>query len=308
MSTNDLCDQSAMIFDIQKFSIHDGPGIRTTVFLKGCPLHCLWCHNPESQTSQPELFFTPEKCTGCGTCVPVCPPHARRLETSGNIVFDRSCCTACGQCADVCPASALELSGKQMTVSEVLDCVRKDLPFYRNSGGGLTLSGGEPMMQFHFVRNLLEAAKNEGLDTAMETCGFALPEYYKAVLPLVDHFLFDIKTLDAEKHRNYTGVKLAPILQTLYLLDSAGAEISLRCPLIPGLNDSDDELREIAALAETLTSVHSIDLEPYHPLGVAKSRRLGKQPEYAAAFASDDYTRRILHDLGSLTKVPIQRA
>ena len=303
-------EPSADIFDIQKFSIHDGPGIRTTVFFKGCPLHCLWCHNPESHTDAPELFFTAEKCTGCGTCIRVCPAGAHALTPAGLHTLDRSRCTRCGRCAEQCPAEALALCGRTMQLSEVLSEVRKDRAFYENSGGGMTLSGGEPMMQFAFVRALCEEAKRTpGIpNIAMESCGFAPEEHYREMLPWIDLFLFDVKTLDPGKHRRYTGVPLAPILRTLRFLDASRAAISLRCPLIPGWNDSEEEQRKIAELANTLHHVRSIDLEPYHPLGEAKARRLGKEPEFTAPFAPPDYVEEIRGFLQPLTAVPVRPA
>lgn len=303
-------EPSAIVFDIQKFSIHDGPGIRTTVFLKGCPLRCLWCHNPESRSPRPELFFNPEKCLSCGACVEACPRQAHRVPPEGGHLLDRSRCTVCGTCAALCPASALELCGKSMRLSEVLSEVRKDRAFYENSGGGMTLSGGEPMMQFEFVRALCEAAKRApGIpNIAVESCGFAPVEHYRELLPWIDLFLFDVKTLDPEKHRRYTGVPLEPILRTLRFLDDSGAAISLRCPLIPGWNDSEEEQRKIAELANTLRHVRSIDLEPYHSLGEAKARRLGKEPEFTAPFAPPDYAEKIRGFLQPLTAVPVRPA
>ena len=303
-------EPSAIVFDIQKFSIHDGPGIRTTVFLKGCPLHCLWCHNPESRSPRPELFFNPEKCLSCGACVEACPRQAHRIPPERGHLLDRSRCTVCGTCAALCPASALELCGKSMRLSEVLSEVRKDRAFYENSDGGMTLSGGEPMMQFEFVRALCEAAKRApGIpNIAMESCGFAPEEHFREILSWIDLFLFDIKTLDPEKHRRYTGVPLEPILRTLRFLDDSGAAISLRCPLIPGLNDSEKALTRIAELANTLRRVRSIDLEPYHPLGEAKARRLGKEPEFTAPFTLPDYAAKISGFLQPLTAVPVRPA
>ncbi len=303
-------EPSTVIFDIQKFSVHDGPGIRTTVFLKGCSLRCVWCHNPESHSAIPELFFHSEKCNSCGICVKGCPRHAHYFTPDGEHRFDRTLCTVCGKCADLCPASALERCGKTMTVSEVLKEVDKDLPFYRDSGGGLTLSGGEPMMSFDFTLALLRGAKQrkDRLDTAIETCGFAPVKQYAEILPFLDHVLFDIKSLIPEKHLRFTGVPLEPILETLYFLDRAGAEISLRCPIIPSLNDSEEELRKITELANALSSVHSIDLEPYHPLGVSKSLQLGKKSDYSAPFAPHDCVEKIIGFMHSLTKIPVRKA
>lgn len=189
-------DLNAIVFDIQKFSIHDGPGIRTTVFLKGCPLRCVWCHNPESWRPEPELLFTAAKCSGCRRCAEVCPAGVHSFTADGRHELDRAACVRCGKCVELCPAEALELCGRSFTVEEVMAEVRKDCIFYENSGGGMTLSGGEPMMQFDFLHALLRLAHKAGLHICLETCGFAAWKQYETILPFVDLFLFDIKTID----------------------------------------------------------------------------------------------------------------
>ena len=297
-----------LVTDIQRFCISDGPGIRTTVFFKGCPLRCRWCHNPETQSGRNQLLFQEKLCIGCGACAAVCPNGAHRLEPDRH-VFDAARCRQCLVCTQVCPAKALEPAAREMTPDEIFRQVLRDQAFY-GPEGGMTLSGGEPMMQFEFVRALCEAAKRApGIpNIALESCGFAPVEHYRELLPWIDLFLFDVKTLDPEKHRRYTGVPLEPILRTLRFLDDSGAAISLRCPLIPGLNDSEEALTRIAELANTLRHVRSIDLEPYHPLGEAKARRLGKEPEFTAPFAPPDYVEEIRGFLQPLTAVPVRPA
>ena len=293
----------AIVFDIEKFAVHDGPGIRTVVFIKGCPLHCLWCHNPESQSFEPELLFDPGKCSRCGKCVSVCPRNCHDL-TDGKHSFNRTACIHCGICADTCPAEALKAVGWKMSVDEVMAEVEKDRVFYRNSGGGITLSGGEPLAHFAFSSALLKAAKESGIHTAVETSGFAPWERISELLPLVDLWLWDVKAFP-EKHEELTGVPAQPILDNLKKLDQTGAAIVLRCPLVPGGNDEDAALHHIAGLANGLGNVQRIDLEPYHPMGEGKSRNLGRNDIFHAPFASEDDKKRWQEVIFSRTGVPI---
>jgi len=264
-----------MVFDIQHFAVQDGPGIRTVVFLKGCPLRCLWCHNPESQEAEPELSFTPEKCIRCGKCAEVCPAGA-----ISNGVLDRSKCIRCGKCTEPCYAGARELIGRSRSVEDVLSEVLQDRPFYETSGGGLTLSGGEPMFQFEFTLELLKQAKAARLHIAMETCGFAPVDRYLKVKPYVDLFLFDVKETDPVRHREYTGVPMEPIHAVLRALDKAGAETILRCPIIPDLNDREEHFQAIALLAGRLRHVQGIHVLPYHSSWESKLARLGKPKQW----------------------------
>ncbi len=275
----------ALVFDIEKFAIHDGPGIRTVVFLKGCPLHCQWCHNPESHSFEPELFFDATKCTQCRRCATACPQRCHTFENNAHFI-DRRQCLHCGKCVQVCPVGALEIVGKQMTVSEVMAEVLADQVFYDHSGGGITISGGEPLAHFDFTRELLTASRQSGLHTCVETSGFAPWEQLEQLLPLVDLWLWDVKA-PRELHEQLVGTPNDLILENLQRLDKAGAATILRCPLIPGVNDSDAALLSIAQLANTLNHLQQIELEPYHPLGETKNIKLGKKEFFQAPFVAE---------------------
>ena len=268
-------DIKATVFDIQRFSVHDGPGIRTTVFLKGCPLNCLWCHNPESKAQSPEVMLYENLCIGCGECVAACEDKLHTFGDEGHKI-DREGCKRCLDCASACVAGALTVSGKEMTVSEVLSEVMRDKSFYDNSGGGVTVSGGEPLMHADFCRELFREAKEQGISTAVETSGFGKWENIERLTECVDIFLWDYKETDPERHREYTGVDNALILENLAKLDSLGASIVLRCPIIPGLNDRDEHFRGIAEVLNKHTSVIRAELEPYHSLGKGKATAIGK--------------------------------
>ena len=262
------------VFDIQRFCVHDGPGIRTTVFFKGCPLHCIWCHNPESQKKQTEIAYYPQKCICCGGCVAVCPAGCHSLAETH--CFDRTNCTTCGKCVDACTADALELLGRNETAEAVLREVLRDQAFYQNSGGGLTVSGGEPLLQSEFLLALLKGAKTEELHTCIETCGFASKEVLREAAKYTDLFLFDIKETDDARHQELTGVPFTPISENLHYLSSLGASIILRCPLIPGINDREEHLAEIARLAAEL-AVQEVNVMAYHRLGDGKYDAIGTE-------------------------------
>lgn len=296
------------IFNIQKFSINDGPGIRTTVFFKGCPLNCIWCHNPESKSVKPEVFYNARKCIGCGKCVVSCPDSCHEI-SNGEHVFHREKCIACGKCAEVCVTGALEMAGYEVTVDEALKTVMQDKVFYENSGGGLTLSGGEPMLQFDFAYELLRKAKEQGLHTCMETCGFTPKERMEEISKLVDIFLFDYKIADEEKHKKYTGVSNQIILENLKLIDSLGVKTVLRCPIIPGINDTADHFQGIADTANSLENIMEVNIEPYHPLGKGKSELLDK--EYLLgdlSFTDNDIVEKWIEEIQSKTKVCVKKA
>jgi len=268
-------NQTGIAFDIKKFAIHDGPGIRTTVFLKGCPLKCIWCHNPESIEPSPEIFYSPDKCIGCMTCFRVCPNHCHTLQEQTH-VYARERCVRCGACTSECYAEALELIGRVRSVEDIIAEVLQDEPFYETSHGGMTISGGEPMFQFGFTRELLRSAKEKRLHTCLDTSGIAPFDRYRHLLELTDIFLYDLKETDPEKHLKYTGVPNALILDNLIQIDACGSQIILRCPIIPGLNDREDHFAEIAAWANRLRHVLEVNVLPYHPLGTSKNERIGK--------------------------------
>jgi pyruvate formate lyase activating enzyme len=262
------------IFDIKKFAVHDGPGIRTTVFLKGCPLHCTWCHNPESQAFGPQLAHFPRNCIGCGKCIEVCPQAAVRPTAEGNVV-DRTLCDNCGLCAGTCYAEALVMHGRKVTVAEVIAEVDKDRPFYENSGGGMTLSGGEPLAQPEFALALLREARRVGLRSVIDTSGVVRWSVLEEAARLSDLILYDLKTLDPERHREATGRRNRRLLANLQRLAQGSTPIHLRVPVIPGFNDDEEQLAAMARLAREIPAVQEVELLRYHRLGEGKYAALG---------------------------------
>jgi pyruvate formate lyase activating enzyme len=263
-----------IIFDIKKFAIHDGPGIRSTVFLKGCPLRCRWCHNPEGISSTPEIMVFARRCLdGCRACVKACPRQALS-KRQGNMVIARSRCDCCGRCAEICPAEALQMAGRIVSAENVIDELAKDAVFYRSSQGGVTFSGGEPMQQLRFLHGLLLGAKHKGWHTALDTCGHAPWASFRKILPLVDLFLFDLKCIDATRHRCLTGKSNELILENLPRLSAAARSLAVRIPLIPGNNDSEAEMTRVADFCASLPRPHPVQLLPYHRGGSGKRERL----------------------------------
>ena len=277
------------IFEIQRFSVHDGPGIRTTVFLKGCPLRCLWCHNPEGTHPGESLAFSSSRCIGCGACFRACPRGAHRIENERHVI-DRDRCVVCGSCADECHAGALERVGRDSPIAEILDEVKRDRVFYETSGGGLTISGGEPLFQIDFTEALLRAAKMENLHCCIETCGHAEWTAFERLLGWVDLFLFDVKETDPIRHRQYTGVDNGRILANLRKLHERGAVIRLRCPIVPGYNDRPDHFESIARIALSLPRLDGVELMAYHPLGESKIERFGLDTMQRAEASIPDAT------------------
>lgn len=256
------------IFNIQRYSIHDGPGIRTTVFLKGCPLSCIWCHNPESQSFMPQLMFYSKRCIGCGKCGEVCRHEA---------LNDRNKCVSCGCCAEVCYAKARELVGKLVTVQEVMEQIDKDNIFYDESGGGITFSGGEPLAQPMFLLELLAECKKREYHTALDTSGYGSAEAIKAISGVTDLFLYDLKLMDDEKHIAYTGVSNKLILENLKTISQLGNRIFIRVPLIPGINDDESNIIAIAEVVQGTPGIEQVNILPYHNIAADKYKRLGRQ-------------------------------
>lgn len=248
-----------IISDIQRFCMHDGPGIRTTVFFKGCPLRCEWCHNAETQNCQKELLFYKEKCIGCGICK----------------ACDKEACIVCGACVQNCPTGAREVAGYEYTAQELYDQIQKDIAFYGKEGG-VTFSGGECMMQVEGLAEVLKMCKENGIHTAIDTAGYVPFEHFEKILPYTDLFLYDIKLFDFEKHKKYTGVDNKLILENIKKLFSAGATIWVRIPIIPSVNDNTQEMKKIKEFLDGCGSPEKIELLPYHPMGESKSQALGK--------------------------------
>ena len=267
------------IFDLQRFSIHDGPGIRTTVFLKGCPLHCWWCSNPESISPKPQLSYVADRCIGCDECLKVCQPRAITKLPSGKVAVDRARCTNCGDCAPVCDPKALELVGRDVEVDTVMETVLRDRDYYGQSGGGMTISGGEPLLQPEFVENLLHAAKNHGVHCCVETSGYAGWEIFDRLRLVVDLWLFDYKETDPHLHAKFTGRERQTIVQRLQQLHDAGAPILLRCPMIPECNTRTDHLDGIVNLSRRLPRLQGVEVLSYFDFWRGKLERFGLKSE-----------------------------
>lgn len=267
---------TAHIINIQKYSIHDGDGIRTVIFFKGCPLSCIWCHNPESRRFEPELLYNRDKCTLCLACIPVCPGKRIFLaENSGSLQVSADSCRACGACAEACLNEAREIVGKEYSVQELMAELDKDAMFYEQSGGGVTLSGGEVMAgDMDFLAELLQSCRKRGYRVNIDTCGYAPYENFRRILEYVDVFLYDIKLIDPEKHKQYTGCDNALILDNLMKLSEAGANIHIRMPLIEGINSEDTDIDSVLEFLKLLR-IGRVYLLPHHNFGRHKAARLG---------------------------------
>ena len=266
--------QRGIVTDIQRFSIHDGPGIRTTVFLKGCNLHCFWCHNPETLDPRPQLQLYLDRCIGCGECFQRCP-HGAHVLVDGQREFHRELCVVCGTCVDTCYAEALVLVGKHKTAEEVVEEILRDLPFYETSGGGVTLSGGEPLLQLDFAYAILERCRREGVHTAIETAANFPWERVASILPVTDLVMMDIKLFDSARHREYTGVPNERILANAVRLGEQPQPLIVRTPIVPGVNDTPEDVTAIAGFVAKLPNLLYYELLPFHPLATGKYEALG---------------------------------
>ena len=293
------------VFHIQRFSLYDGPGVRTVVFLKGCPLRCVWCHNPEGLSTKSQIQFNPSKCIGCLDCVSACP-NGCHTQKDGLHIYNRERCTACGQCTAQCCSNALSVSGSSMTPEEVMAQVLRDQEVYTTSGGGLTLSGGEPFAQADFTISLLQLAKNHGLHTCVETSGYADPQRLTQAAKCTDLFLYDYKVTDDALHQKLCGVSNKKILDNLSLLNDLGANIILRCPIIPGCNDNPEHIEGIAALAAKYDCVRQIHLEPYHRLGIDKAAQLGLKRPFDTQPPSKEAMEQLRQKIEALCHKPTQ--
>lgn len=274
----------AGIFEVKRFAVHDGDGIRTTVFFKGCPLKCVWCHNPEGIDFKPQLAYYENKCIGCGKCVQVCPANAHGMN-QGHF-FEREKCLACGKCADVCLGNALTFYGKEMSVDELLPMLLEDKDFYDNSDGGITLSGGECLLQADFCRELLKQLKSCGINTAVDTCGYVSKESFDKVIPYTDTFLYDIKAIDEETHIKCTGHSNKLILDNLKYIDSYNKNIEIRIPYVPGFNDG--EIEKISEFLKDINNVRRVRVLPYHNYAGSKYLALGIDNNLPEKLPSDE--------------------
>lgn len=269
------------IFDLKRYAVHDGPGIRLNVFFKGCPLHCLWCHNPEGISFKPELMLMPNRCARCGDCLRACRFGVLSQNGTGEVLADRSRCTLCGDCVEACSREAINIVGREVSIEDILAEAEKERIFFEQSGGGVTLTGGEPLAQADFAEALMEALKARGFHVALDTSGYASADIFLRLVAKADLILFDLKLMDEEKHKKFTGVSNHTVLDNLRKLDELGKPVWIRFPLIPGINDDEGNLEAMAAFLSELKSVEQLNVLPYHKGGVEKFRRVGREQEFA---------------------------
>ena len=285
-----------IISEIERYAVKDGPGIRTVVFFKGCPLKCIWCANPETQKNTHQLMYWPTRCIGCKKCIQICPQKALSWNTTG-IMINRSNCISCNVCTNTCNSQALTMSGELKNVEEVLDTIKKDNSFYQVSGGGVTFSGGEATYQKDFLIQLAQRCKDEGISTCIETCGYASQEVYQDLLPYIDYFFFDLKLINEKAHKKYTGVSNKLILSNFCYLQDAGADVTVRIPIIPGINNTESNINDsILFLLEHAPGCH-VSLLPYHRLGASKYSKLDMHYSLEELAPPSDEEMQSLKDL-----------
>lgn len=299
-------EKSAVIFDIERYATKDGPGIRTVIFFKGCNLHGIWCQNPESQSPQPQIMYYKNLCKGCGRCVALCPNHAIRTDETFGLVTDPLLCTACGACAEHCYFDARKLMGKTMTASELMVEIRKDKPYYESSGGGVTFSGGEPLLYPDFVREVSKQCQEEGIHTAIETAGHIAWQTLERVIPYLNLVFFDLKHIDPDLHQAYTGVTNTMILENLKQLSDVFSPIIIRIPVIPGYNDSVEIQQQMYEFVKTLKNIQRVELLPYHRLGLGKYKGLGREYTLKDVESLKKGDLLYLAELGQTVGIPLQ--
>ena len=266
---------TGIVFDIQKFSVNDGPGVRTAVFMKGCQMKCLWCHNPESLSSKKQLAFNAQKCIGCRRCEQVCPNDVHSFTADGCHIVNFDACQTCGLCVDVCMQDALKIYGKEMSVDEVFAEIIKDKVYFDKSGGGVTLSGGEALKQFDFCLALAKKCQQNGIHVCIETNGASKKQYYQAIAPYVALFLFDYKATGDKLHKQLTGMTRKLVDENLRILNEIDAQVILRCPIIPVYNLSDEHFSAIAKLGDSMANIQKVEVLPYHNFGKGKAKEIG---------------------------------